>query len=51
MAVLRENGPLRHLTLEPKTAKPSIRKVEMNLFAEPGLGSNAIEISHQQHSY
>jgi hypothetical protein len=40
----------RHCISKIQTAEPAIRKVEMNLFANPAFRSDAKTIAHQQHT-
>jgi len=41
---------IRDRTLKPQSAKPSICQIEVRLFAQAPLGSQAIAIADQQHS-
>jgi len=38
------------LAIKPKAAKPAIRQVQVHLFAQAPLGSDAETVSNQQHS-
>ena len=51
MAVAREGGMVRNLTVQSQTAEPSIGEVEVNLLAEPPLGPNTHAISNDQHPH
>src|SRR5579864_2824932 len=49
MPVAREGRMVGHLVIEPEAAKPAIRQVQMDLFAQAPFGSDTHAISHDQH--
>ena len=49
VAVLREGRMVGDVAIKPKAAKPAIRQVQVDLFAQAPLGSNAKAVSNQQH--
>src|ERR1039457_1453051 len=51
MPVLRERRMVRHSILEAQATEPAIRQIEVDLFAQPPLGTNAKAVTHDQHRY
>jgi hypothetical protein len=49
MSVLGEGRVVRHLAIEPEPTKPAVREVQVNLFAQPPFGLNAVAVTDQQH--
>ena len=47
--VLRKGRMVRHRVGQVEPAKPPIRQIDMHLFTEASLGSNALAIAQQQH--
>jgi hypothetical protein len=41
MAVLRERGVIRHRVLKTQPTESAIRQIEVYLFTQPSLGTNA----------
>ena len=41
---------VRHVAIEPKPTKPAIGQIEVNLIAQPPLGTDAEAITYDQHS-
>src|SRR6516164_2922935 len=50
MPVLREGRMVGHVTLEPKAAEPAVCQIEVNLFAQAPLRTDADAVADQQHS-
>src|SRR6516225_8444585 len=50
MPVLREGRMVGHVTLEPKAAEPAVCQIEVNLFAQTPLRTDAEAVADQQHS-
>lgn len=48
--VFREDRVIRHRIGEIEAAEPAVRKVQVNFFAKPPLGSDAHSVPHQKHS-
>jgi hypothetical protein len=38
---------IRHLAIKAKPAEPPIGEIEMDLFAQPALGSDAVAVADQ----
>jgi hypothetical protein len=49
MAVLREGRVVGDIAIKPEAAKPAIRQVQVDFFAQPPLGSKPETVSDQQH--
>jgi hypothetical protein len=49
MAVDRERRVIRHLVVEIEAAKPLVRKVKFEFFAQPPLETDAVAIADDQH--
>ena len=41
---------IRHVVVEPKTAEPPVRQIEVDLLAQAPLGADAKAIAHNQHA-
>ena len=50
VAVLGEGRMIGHLTIKPKPTEPSIRQIEMDLFAKAPLRTDADAVADDQHS-
>ena len=50
MAVLRERGVIWDRISQIEAAKPMIRQIQANLFAEPPFRANAVSIANDQHA-
>ena len=50
MAGLREARMIGNATLQTEAAKPPIGQVQVNLVAQPALGTNAEAVAHDQHA-
>src|SRR5579862_6938100 len=48
---LREGRVIGHVTFQAEPAKPPIRQVKMDLFAQPALRTDAEAIANEQHAY
>jgi hypothetical protein len=51
MPVLREGRMVRHRIFQTQATEPAIRQIEVDLFAQPALGTNAQAVTHDQHPY
>jgi hypothetical protein len=51
MAILREAGVIRHLAVQSEAAEPAIGEVEMDLFTQPPLRTNAHCVTDNQHPH
>ena len=40
-----------HRVFEPQATEPTIRQIQVDLFAQPALGANAKAVTHDQHTY
>ena len=40
---------VRHRILETQSTEPAVGQIEVNLFAQPPLGTNAEAVTHDQH--
>src|SRR6476646_838169 len=49
VAVLGKAGVIRHGVLQPQSAEPPVRQVELHLFAQAPLGANTEAVSNDQH--
>jgi hypothetical protein len=50
VAVLGEGRMIRHGSFQSQPAEPAIGEVEMDLIAQPPLGTDAVGIANQEHS-
>ena len=50
VTVLREGRMVGHVPVEAKPAEPAVGQIEVNLVAQPPLGTNAVAVAHQQHA-
>ena len=50
VAVLGEGRAFGHVAIQPKPAEPAVGEVEVDLFAQPRLGADPVEIADQQHA-
>ena len=41
---------VRHIAIQPKATKPSIRQIKMDFLAQAALGADAEAIAYDQHS-
>jgi hypothetical protein len=51
VTVLRERRMVRHGVLETQSTEPAIRQIEVDLFAQPALGTNAKAVTDDQHPH
>src|SRR5438128_285308 len=51
VAVLRERRMVRHCIPETQSTEPAIGQIEVDLFAQPALGTNAKAVPHDQHPH
>src|SRR5207302_722322 len=49
MPVLREGRMVGYIAVEPKTAEPAVRQIEVNLIAQSPLRADAEAVTHDQH--
>jgi hypothetical protein len=49
MTVLGKRRMIGHIAVEPQSAKPAIGQIEVNLLAQPPLGTNAEAVADKQH--
>ena len=49
MAIDRERRVIGHLVVEIEATKPAVRKVKVDLLAQPPLGADAVAIADNQH--
>ena len=49
MAIDRERRVIGHLVVKIEATKPAVRKVKVDLFAQPPLGADAVAIADDQH--
>ena len=49
MAIDRERRVIGHLVVEIEATKPAVRKVKVDLLAQPPLGADAVAIADDQH--
>ena len=42
---------VRHRVLKSQSTEPAIRQIEVNLFAQPALGTNAEAVTDDQHPH
>ena len=50
MPVLGEGRVIRHLANEPEPAEPPVSQIEMDLFAQPPLRTDAEAVADDQHA-
>jgi hypothetical protein len=51
VTVLREGRMVRHRVLQAESTEPAIGQIEMDLFAQSALGTNAKAVTDDQHPY
>lgn len=51
MAILREAGVITHLAAQSEAAEPAVGEVEMDLFTQPPLRTNAHCVTDNQHPH
>jgi hypothetical protein len=49
MPIFGKGRVVRHLAIEAEPTEPTVSEVQVNLFAQPPFGTNAVAVANQQH--
>jgi len=51
MAIFREGRVIGYFVFQTQAAEPAIGQIQMHLFAQPTLGTDAVAVTEDQHAH